>query len=276
MGAGLRRHRAQRAPVLRALGHDRLGGGRRPVESVVRCGSDPGGECLWLWEQALDFGPVERALSLAAAAGGDVDALRTLPYGRTNAGVLALRESLIGADLAATASCPACDSRVEFAVPAAHLDLDTTAGASSSVVAGGYVVDWRPPTPGDLLDAAGDADPELSLRRRCLTARSATGTQVDSAILPAEVVELADAAMADADPLADLQVALTCPDCDQEFDADLDLGAFVWAEVEARAKRLIHEVDVLARTYGWTEAEVLSLSETRRAAYLRTALDGGP
>lgn len=236
----------------------------------------PAGEFLWLWERALTFGPVERALSLAAAAGADVDALRTMPYGRTNAGVLALRESLIGDDLAATACCPACGSRVEFTVPAADLHVHTPAVESTSVVAGEYVVDWRPPTPGDLLDAAISADPAMALRRRCLTARSATGTHVDPATLPADVADLVGAAMANADPLADVQVALTCPDCDAAFDADLDLAAFVWAEVEARAKRIIHEVDVLARTYGWTEAEVLALSETRRSAYLRMALDGGP
>ena len=45
--------------------------------------------------------------------------------------------------------------------------------------------------------------------------------------------------------------------------------AFVWAEVDAAAQRLLHEVDVLARAYGWTEPEVLALSEARRAAYLR-------
>jgi hypothetical protein len=238
----------------------------------------PAGECLWLWlwEQALTFGPVERALSLAAAAGADSDVLRTMPYGRTNAGVLALRESLIGADLAATACCPACGSRVEFTVSAADLHVHTPVVESMSVSAGEYVVDWRPPTPGDLLDAASSVEPAMALRRHCLTARSMTGTRVDPATLPADVVELADTAMANADPLADIQVALTCPDCDVAFEADLDLGAFVWAEVEARAKRIIHEVDVLARTYGWTEAEVLALSETRRAAYLRMALDGRP
>jgi hypothetical protein len=46
--------------------------------------------------------------------------------------------------------------------------------------------------------------------------------------------------------------------------------------VDARARRLLHEVDVLARTYGWTEDEVLALSEQRRASYLRIVLDGAP
>jgi hypothetical protein len=38
----------------------------------------------------------------------------------------------------------------------------------------------------------------------------------------------------------------------------------------------LHEVDLLARAYGWTEPEVLALSEARRAAYLRLVVEGAP
>ena len=45
-------------------------------------------------------------------------------------------------------------------------------------------------------------------------------------------------------------------------------------EVQARARRLLREVDVLARAYGWTEADVLALSEQRRTAYLEIVREG--
>jgi hypothetical protein len=70
-------------------------------------------------------------------------------------------------------------------------------------------------------------------------------------------------------------VSLDCPECGAGFDADLDPAAFVWAEVEARARRVLIEVDALARAYGWTEADVLALSESRRAAYLAIVWDAG-
>ena len=35
------------------------------------------------------------------------------------------------------------------------------------------------------------------------------------------------------------------------------------------AERTLADVDTLARAYGWTEAEVMELSPTRRAAYLQ-------
>ena len=54
----------------------------------------------------------------------------------------------------------------------------------------------------------------------------------------------------------------------------MDVGSFVWAELHAHGRRVLREVDVLARAYGWTEAEVLALGERRRAAYLALAEDG--
>jgi hypothetical protein len=243
------------------------------------------GELLDLWEQGTALGPVERALALAGAAGAETGELGGRPYGRTNAGVLALREAMIGPDLAATASCPGCGTRVEFAVGAVGLRAQTAVGDGGAVEVaeyggtvdvGEYVVEWRPPTPDDLLETAGAAEPAWALRRRCLVVASATGDPVDPTAVPADLLARAEAAMAEADPLAEVLVGLTCPECGTAFESDLDLGSFVWAEVEARARRVLHEVDTLARAYGWTEGDVLSLSDSRRSTYLRLAVAGGP
>ena len=92
-----------------------------------------------------------------------------------------------------------------------------------------------------------------------------------SAELSGEERAAVAAALAEADPLAEVLVDVACPACGEEFVADLDIGAFVWADVRARAQRLLLEVDALARAYGWTEVEVLALGERRRAAYLELA-----
>lgn len=227
------------------------------------------GDLLDLWEQGSALGPVERALALAGAAGADVDALRHQSYGRTNDGVLAFRERQIGPDLAATASCPQCDSRVEFVVGVTDLRAQPECRAGGAVAHGEYVVDWRPPTPADLLAAAAAPHPGEALRRRCLAVAKESGEPADRGAVPADVLELAEAAMAEADPIAEVMVGLICPECGAEFESDLDLGSFVWAEIEARARRTLQEVDTLARAYGWTEAEVLGLTEARRSSYLR-------
>jgi hypothetical protein len=52
------------------------------------------------------------------------------------------------------------------------------------------------------------------------------------------------------------------------MDAALDPGALLWDDVQAYARGVLGQVHSLARAYGWTESEVLSLSPRRRAAYL--------
>ncbi len=51
-----------------------------------------------------------------------------------------------------------------------------------------------------------------------------------------------------------------------------DVGGFLWEEIDVRARRLLDEVHALARSYCWSERQILELSETRRRAYLERVL----
>jgi hypothetical protein len=75
--------------------------------------------------------------------------------------------------------------------------------------------------------------------------------------------------LASADPLAETRLALACPSCHHAWDAGFDIGQFVWAEVEALARRVLWEVHALASAYGWSESITLALSPARRAMYLQ-------
>jgi hypothetical protein len=51
----------------------------------------------------------------------------------------------------------------------------------------------------------------------------------------------------------------------------LDIERFLWAKINAVARRLLHEVHILAQVYHWSEAEILALTPTRRQFYLEMA-----
>lgn len=241
-----------------------------------------------LWDRAGGLGPVDRALVLAQAAGGDPQHLLDQPVGLTHALLLQLREGLAGHTIEATAGCPRCDEMVELALDTHELRAlgeqagtapSDASGSSSTLTAPGgssYAVRGRPPTPGDLLAVAGASDAVTALRDRCLSVTSETGDPVGIEVLDEQLLAASEQRLAAADPLSEILLGTTCPACGAGFEAEVDVAAFVWAEVEAAAHRLLHEVDLLARAYGWTEAEVLGLSATRRAAYLRLVLDGAP
>jgi hypothetical protein len=207
---------------------------------------------LSLWERAAPLPPLERSLALAEAAGAARAELLQQPLGATHRGVLTLRQGVLGGPLAATAACPWCQERVEFALAVP----DVLAGDVPAPVAG-----WRAPTPVDLMAAAQADDPVAALRTRC-----------QDSVGPGPADEL----LADADPLAELLLDLHCPACGTGFAVDLDIGSYVWQELDAAARRLLLEVATLARAYGWTEPQVLALTPARRAAYLRIAGGGAP
>ena len=54
----------------------------------------------------------------------------------------------------------------------------------------------------------------------------------------------------------------------------LDVGAHVWTEVDAAARRMMGEVAAIAAAFGWTEAAILAMSDARRRAYLELARGG--
>lgn len=236
---------------------------------------------LDLWADAERRSPVERTLVLAAAGGDDGASpaeLARLPLGRRDGRLLSLHAALGGRTLEATAACPACGEQAEFAVAAGELAARADEGAPPAPIeAEGFVVTWRPPDSADLAAAAGTCDAaaaERVLLSRCVLAATGPDGEVGGTELPPAVRAATAEAMAAADPLAEVLADVECPACGTAFVADLDLGGFVWAELRAHAQRLLRDVAVLARAYGWTEPDVLALDDTRRAAYLDLAGEG--
>ncbi|MEA2144396.1 MAG: hypothetical protein QOI64_2826 [Solirubrobacteraceae bacterium] len=228
---------------------------------------------LDLWERAQPLAPIERAVELAAAAAPVAarDDVAALPLGRRDARLLALRDASARASLDATARCPACGEDIEFSPAAAQL-LEVEPAAAAPLERDGFAVHWRLPDSRDALAAAAAADAATAHRillDRCVLAATGPAGPVAASELPPAVCAALDAAIAAADPLAEILIDLACPACGAAFAADLDVASFVWAELDAAARELLGDVDELARAYGWTEPEVLALSDRRRASYLR-------
>lgn len=229
-----------------------------------------------VWERGLAEPPPERALTLLAAAFPDAGpaALAALPLGERDRRLLRLRAALFGPTLHAVAACPACADPLEFALPAdGLLALPSDVPGPLSLDVEGWRLRFRP-VDTDALRAALAApdDARRALLLACVEAVAlADAMQPTGTTVPEPVLCHLEAALADADPAADLVLDLTCPACATPFHAPFDAAAFVWAEVAALARRLLREVHALARAYGWREADVLALGAVRRAFYLDLA-----
>ena len=230
-------------------------------------------ELLDLWEQGQGERPTRRALVLlAAACDQPIDALARLPVGERDARLFALRESTFGSRLTSIASCGRCGERLELSFDASDLS-----GAGQqiedvlSLDVDGYQIRFRLPNSLDLMAAANLKEigaARTLLLEQCIRSAERRGDEITAGQLPESVVERISARMSEADPQADIQLALNCPVCSNEWQTAFDIESFFWIEINAWAARILGEVHILASAYGWSEQEILRVSAWRRECYL--------
>lgn len=236
---------------------------------------------LEAWERAERRSPVERAVTLLAAAtegdGAESAAeLRGLPLGTRDALLLELRERTLGTEMRAWDYCPCCGVTIDFTLDVADVRGPAPEGqlVERLAVADGWEVELRLPDSDDFA-AAGAAgsveEARLRLVERCVLAAWREGAAVAAGELPEEVVAAVAARMEELDPQAERPLALACPHCGERWLALFDIASFLWDEVRSQAQRLLYDVHVLSRYYGWSEREVLALSPLRRQFYLEQA-----
>jgi hypothetical protein len=75
------------------------------------------------------------------------------------------------------------------------------------------------------------------------------------------------AAMEAADPLVAFTVCTMCPHCQRNSELPIDLEAVGLQELAQFRHSVLADVHLLAKHYGWTEAEVLAIPPRRRANY---------
>jgi hypothetical protein len=194
------------------------------------------------------------------------DELADWPLGKRNQALADLRSRCFGPMFQGWLACTQCGEKLEFEMDGRVFrgdEVNRDSATAEPIVVHGH--SFRLPTSRDLARAAREADAHSAavyILERCRLGGGAPSQWTH------EEIEEVGERMALADPMAEIRLTVRCPACRHESQETLDIAAFLWAEIESQAKRLLLEVHTLATAYGWTEHEVLSLSDSRRALYL--------
>lgn len=228
-----------------------------------------------MWERSTGLPPHGRGLALLAAACPESSAaeLSALSIGERDSRLLTLREWTFGKELSALLSCPACENSLEVGFSVADIRVAPKAQTSEthSLYLNDYDVLFRLPNSLDLaaLSEGGSVlEGERRLLTRCVLSARRGDLEVGAGELPFEIFDAVAAAMDELDPQANVQLESECVHCGHRWKTTFDVESFFWSEIQAWAVRMLREVHGLARAYGWSEAEILSLSPQRRRFYL--------
>lgn len=154
-------------------------------------------------------------------------------------------------ELEAVSACPDCGESVEYILPADFAPPPALSD-QASIRFEGREYSLRLPTSRDLL-AAQRGELDLLLGSESMNK------------FPQQAIE---EALEAADPGLDVTFAHTCPSCAAQWKQSFDVSRFVWLDCVQRAEHLLLDIDTIARTYGWSEREILDLSEQRRRRYV--------
>jgi hypothetical protein len=223
--------------------------------------------------------PVQQALLLLAAALPDLSptVLAELSVGRRDAYLLTLRDQLFGPQLASVIHCPVCNQKLEFTCYISDIRAQANTESKDQFTwrEDEYEVHYRLPNSLDISALASQVDTtdevvdiQQQLFDRCMLSITHNGEEISTNQLASSVAEKIVHQMAQKDPQADVQLALSCVACEHHWSATFDIITFLWAEINAWAIRTLNEVHQLARAYSWREADILGMSAWRRRFYL--------
>ncbi|MDS9470139.1 hypothetical protein RGQ15_21535 [Paracoccus sp. MBLB3053] len=214
---------------------------------------------LALWERAALEHPLDRALTiLAVTQGEERDSLSALSLGERDRRLYAVAGMLFGPRIVLEARCALCAELTDVSFSVDEVLALPAADDAPYLTFRGGKIHYRLPDSRDMAAAlsAGDRGREILLARL-------SGGLDDSDVLAAVEADLARRAGVEA-----MTLSWTCAACGATASNAFDILDYLWRRLGGQAERLLRDIHVIASAYGWTTAEILNLSETRRAAHV--------
>jgi hypothetical protein len=206
----------------------------------------------------------------------DYASVSRISIGERDARLLQLREWMFGKRLHNTADCPACGEKTEWETNTTALQLQALPASLSvrtfNFEKDGYSIHFRLPDSNDIARAIIEKQGEESHKAviiDCVLAANHQGKKISGNQLPIQLLEDIHQQMSVEDPQADIGMNIKCPACDHQWEARFDIVSFLWTEINSWAQRMLREIYVLARAFGWHEADILNMSPRRRQLYLQ-------
>jgi hypothetical protein len=225
-----------------------------------------------VWELGREKPGWYRGLLMLAPAFPDLyfKDLSVWPLGRRNIALFKLRAALFSHSLTCVAACPKCGRSSEFSAAVGDLcphDLDPSSSLAEEhdLEVAGRALRIRLLTS---LDLANAREPSLSIEHPDLLRQAVLTTETEWEDLPAGAHSTIADRLYELDPQVELQMGVVCSNCGHEWSSPFDIAGYLWTEIGGMAQRLMQDVHLMARAYGWREADILAMSSARRQFYV--------
>ena len=234
-------------------------------------------ELLAIWEREMDQPLIQKSLILLYQAnpGMELEDIAKLNIGKRDGMLFQLREWMFGPRLINIAYCQKCNECIEWETDISDLRMSDNSVKESqdeySFKIENFSIQFRLPNTNDIKCSIDNSDDNLDPKKiltNCLLDVKNDLEDFEISNLPDKVFDALENLIEKKDPQADIRMLLTCPNCSNQWEARFDIISYLWTEINSWAKNILQEVVFLARSLGWSEQEILSMSPKRRQMYI--------
>lgn len=234
-------------------------------------------QLLRLWEDGMHQTVLEKSVRLLAVSCGthDLSPIYRMSIGERDARLLQLRIWMFGSRMKNMATCPVCKQLTEWETNTHELQLQSfptePAERIFSITMDGYAVRFRLPANADMAIAIADKTfrSEEAILTNCILEVKHEEQLITNEKLPAAVRTAIEKKMSEEDPQADIRMQISCPSCTHTWETRFDIMSYLWTEISNWAKRMVRDIYLLARTFSWSEKDILAMTPQRRQLYLQ-------
>lgn len=235
-------------------------------------------ELLEVWEWGINKPLIDRILRLLAVSfeTDDIEQITSMSIGERDNYLFLLRRNLFGRQMNCTLDCPECGEIIEWESDIDEFcspDYSTQITHELSFKREKIELKFRLPTSNDFILTETDSpndDFSRYLISLCITEIIRDSKHLKKEKLPENILKEIESRMEEADPMANIQLSLSCPNCGHHCNEIFDILSFFWKEIDFWAERLLQDICVLALNYGWSEKDILEMSPLRRQIYLNS------
>ena len=230
-------------------------------------------ELLKVWETGLEQPVLDATLSLlATACTVNNTEISKLSIGDRDVRLLQLREWIFGHRLKNLANCPACGELIEWECDLKEFYLQPISSELSSrqylLEKENINIHFRLPNSNDLMTAISRQLSNKAILSNCILEVYEENQKGSIDSFNEELWNALDNKMSELDPQADIKINISCPVCLNQWQTSFDIVTYLWKEINNWAQRMLQEVYLLARAFGWSEKDILDMNDHRRQSYL--------
>ena len=229
---------------------------------------------LELWEYGHAATPFEygNLLLMLDDARNDEDDILDLTLGERDRYLLDLRKRLFGSKINAESHCKECSEKQDMSFTIQDIMVKNYHVKNEyDMLTEELSIKLRPVKLRDLSLVSSKQKHETAedmLLELCILSAKKNGNKIPVTSMSQQEKANIVSEMSEIDPQSEIIINSKCPSCGVVCNFVFDICAYLRTEIDAYVRQLLLDVHYLSASYGWSESDVLAMSDHRRRMYI--------